>query len=128
MFWFHSWYNPNNKIIIKKNLIFIQLRKFTNLKVKIIGKINAISTSKIKKITVIKKKCNENGIRAEDLGSNPHSNGEHFSRSINDFFDNKIDKNIIILEIKIITIVIIDIKMIIYIKFLLNFLIGNQIY
>lgn len=46
------------------------------------GKIRAISTSKIRKITVIRKKCKENGIRADDLGSNPHSNGEHFSRSI----------------------------------------------
>lgn len=55
--------------------------KFTNLNKGIIGKIKAISTSKIKKITVIKKKCKEKGIRADDLGSNPHSNGDDFSRS-----------------------------------------------
>jgi hypothetical protein len=47
---------------------------------------------------VIKKKCRENGIRAEDLGSNPHSNGEHFSRSLNDFFERIIERNIIILD------------------------------
>lgn len=82
MFWFHSWYNPINKINKKKNLIFVQNIKFTNLNRGIIGKIRAISTSKIKKITVIRKKCKEKGIRAEDLGSNPHSNGEHFSRSM----------------------------------------------
>lgn len=82
----------------------------------IIGKIKAISTSKIKKITVIKKKCKEKGIRAEDLGSNPHSKGDDFSRSENVFFDKIIDKNIIILEINIIIKKIFVIKMIIYIK------------
>lgn len=40
------------------------------------GNSSVISTSKIKKITAIMKKFNENGIRAEFLGSNPHSNGE----------------------------------------------------
>lgn len=116
IFWFHSWYKPINKIKIKKNLILVQKIKFTNLYNGIIGKINAISTSKIKKITVIKKKCKENGIRADDLGSNPHSKGEHFSRSINDFFDKIIDKNIIMFEINIIIIKIFVNKMIIYIK------------
>ena len=81
------------------------------------GKIKAISTSKIRKITVIRKKCKEKGIRAEDFGSNPHSNGEHFSRSINDFLDKIIDKNIIIFEINIIIKVILNIKIIIYIKY-----------
>lgn len=81
-----------------------------------IGKIRAISTSKIKKITVIKKKCNENGIRAEDLGSNPHSNGDDFSRSENDFFDSIIANIIIILAINIINKKIFIINMIIYIK------------
>ena len=40
-----------------------------------------ISTSKIKKITAIRKNRKENGRRADPLGSNPHSNGEFFSRS-----------------------------------------------
>lgn len=102
--------------------------KFTKLNNLIIGKIRAISTSKIKKIIVIKKKCREKGIRAADLGSNPHSNGEDFSRSINDFLDNIIDKNIIIFEIIAIINDIVKIKLIIYINFLLNLLIGSQIY
>ena len=46
-----------------------------------------ISTSKIIKIIVTIKKCKEKGIRADDLGSNPHSNGEDFSRSLLVFFD-----------------------------------------
>jgi len=45
-----------------------------------IGKIKVISTSKIKKITAIRKNRRENGVREEDLGSNPHSNGDGFSR------------------------------------------------
>lgn len=116
MFWFHSWYNPISKIKIKKNLIFVQKIKFTNLNSGIMGKIRAISTSKIKKITVIKKKCNENGIRADDFGSNPHSKGEHFSRSENVFFERIIDSNIIMLEINIIIKKIFVIRIIIYIK------------
>lgn len=103
-------------MIINENLIFIQIIKLVIINDVIIGKIKAISTSKIKKITVIKKKCKENGIRADDLGSNPHSNGEHFSRSINVFFDNKIDNIIKIFEIKIVIMEIIKIKVIIYIK------------
>lgn len=65
----------------------------------IIGRISVISTSKIKKIIVIKKNRKENGSRDDDLGSNPHSNGDLFSRSIKVFFD-KIDaNNITIVEI-----------------------------
>jgi len=52
----------------------------------------AISTSKIKKIIVIKKNRKEKGRREEDFGSNPHSKGEHFSRLIKAFFD-RIDAN-----------------------------------
>ena len=44
-------------------------------------KVEAISTSKIKKVTAIKKNRNEKwGRRVELFGSNPHSNGEEFSR------------------------------------------------
>lgn len=53
------------------------------------GRRSVISTSKIKKITAIKKNCNENGSRALFLGSNPHSKGDLFSRSIILFFDTK---------------------------------------
>lgn len=101
MVWFHSWYNPINNIIIKKSLTLVQVKKLTILKRGIIGKIKAISTSKIKKIMVIKKKCKENGIRAIDLGSKPHSKGEHFSWSIKDFLDKINDKIIKIVEIMI---------------------------
>ena len=41
--------------------------------IKAIGKISVISTSKIRKITAIKKNRKEKGKRAELLGSNPHS-------------------------------------------------------
>lgn len=44
----------------------------------------------------IKKNCNENGIRAEDLGSNPHSKGDLFSRSTMFFFAIKLTSRIII--------------------------------
>lgn len=116
IFWFHSWYNPINSIIIKKNLILVQIIKLTILNKGIIGKIKAISTSKIKKIIVIKKKCKEKGIRAIDLGSNPHSNGDAFSWSIKDFLDKIKDKIIKIIEIKRKIEDRVNIKIIIYIK------------
>lgn len=82
----------------------------------IIGKIKAISTSKIKKIIVIKKNRIENGSREEFIGSNPHSKGDVFSRSFNDFFDNKDAKYITIIEIVIIIKAIIYSVKIIYTK------------
>jgi len=42
---------------------------------------SAISTSNIMKITEIRKNRDEKGSRAEFFGSNPHSNGDLFSRS-----------------------------------------------
>jgi len=53
------------------------------------GRRSVISTSKIRKITAIKKKRREKGSRAVPLGSNPHSNGEFFSRSEIVFFESK---------------------------------------
>jgi hypothetical protein len=47
----------------------------------VIGRSKAISTSKIKKITAIRKNRSEKGSRADLFGSNPHSNGDLFSRS-----------------------------------------------
>ena len=52
-----------------------------------IGSSSAISTSKIMKITAIRKNRDEKGIRAEFFGSNPHSNGDLFSRSSLFFFE-----------------------------------------
>lgn len=45
---------------------------------------------------VIKKNRIEKGIREEFIWSNPHSKGEHFSRSLDVFFDNKEAKIIMI--------------------------------
>lgn len=53
----------------------------------IIGNIMAISMSKIRNRIAIKKNCKENGDRAFDLGSNPHSNGDIFSRSKIEVFE-----------------------------------------
>jgi alcohol dehydrogenase class IV len=47
-----------------------------------IGNSSAISTSKIIKITAVKKNRDEKGNSAEFFGSNPHSNGDLFSRSL----------------------------------------------
>jgi hypothetical protein len=46
----------------------------------VIGSTRAISTSKIKKITAIRKNGRENGSRVDLFESNPHSNGDFFSR------------------------------------------------
>ena len=43
---------------------------------------STISMSKTKKITARRKNRVENGRRALSLGSNPHSNGVDFSRSL----------------------------------------------
>jgi hypothetical protein len=49
-----------------------------------IGIRRTISISNTIKITASRKNRVENGIRAELIGSNPHSNGEVFSRSAED--------------------------------------------
>lgn len=46
-----------------------------------IGRSKTISISKTRKITANRKNRREKGIRADLFGSNPHSNGEAFSRS-----------------------------------------------
>lgn len=68
--------------------------------------------SKIKNIKLIKKNWILNGIRVLEIGSNPHSNEEFFSRFFKVFFDKIIFKvNIIkgisnkIINIKIILII-----------------------
>lgn len=80
----------------------------------IIGKISAISTSKIKKIIVIKKNRREKGKRDDDFGSNPHSNGDDFSRSMIVFFEIIEANNITTIEINIIIELINKIDIIIY--------------
>lgn len=91
-----------------------QIIKFEIFIIKIIGRIKAISTSKIKKIIVIKKNRREKGNRDEDFGSNPHSKGELFSRSDRDFFERIEASNITILDKIKINIVIVKTEKIIY--------------
>lgn len=74
--------------------------KLQFLKIKVIGRSKVSSTSKITKITVIKKNCKEKGNRAEFLGSNPHSNGLIFSRSLKVFLEIKFNKVVIKIKIK----------------------------
>lgn len=68
------------------------------------GSNSAISTSKMRKITAIKKNRKEKGSREDLLGSNPHSKGDLFSRSTIEFLDNKEAKSMTIEVIKISTI------------------------
>lgn len=62
--------------------VIIHVIIFLIFSVMIIGKIITISTSKMRNSTAIRKNCKENGNRAVDFGSNPHSNGDIFSRLI----------------------------------------------
>lgn len=84
---------------MKVKFVYSQISIFDVFIVKIIGRIRAISTSKIKKIIAIKKKRIEKGNREEFIGLNPHSKGDVFSRSILFFFDNREDRAITMKEI-----------------------------
>ena len=76
-----------------------------------VGSSNAISTSKIMKITAIRKNRDEKGSRAEFFGSNPHSNGDLFSRSSLIFFEINVanimmaDDNMIVIIVVVIIII-----------------------
>ena len=84
------------------------------------GNIKINSTSKIRKINVTKKNCNEKLIRLFDLGLNPHSNGLIFSESILDFIEILKISNIITL-VKVILLKNIIANIIIYIiKLIIN--------
>lgn len=109
--------------------VVVQIIIFDVLNDTIIGKIKAISTSKIKKIMAIKKNRIEKGRREELKGLKPHSKGESFSRSLTFFFASKVERIITIDAI-------IKIKQdinhkfkIIYINLIfLNLMIGSHIY
>lgn len=101
---------------IKNNVVEVHQIKLEVWKIPIVGKIRAISTSKIKKIIAIKKNRKEKGKRAEFIGSNPHSKGEDFSRSITAFLDKTEAKPITTLLIIKITVPIIKTKKITYTK------------
>lgn len=81
---------------IKKKNNEINIKGFIGLESMIgaSGSKRVISTSKIKKIIAIRKNRKEKGKRADPLGSNPHSKGEFFSRSLIVFFL-KIDDRVI---------------------------------
>lgn len=91
------------------------------------GSRSAISTSKIMKITAIKKNRDEKGSRAEFFGSNPHSNGDLFSRSSFIFFEISVVRIIMAEDNKMVSVAIVIIIVIIYLVFT-NFLIGSQVY
>lgn len=91
------------------------------------GSRSAISTSKIMKITAIKKNRDEKGSRAEFFGSNPHSNGDLFSRSSLIFFEISVARIIMADDNKMVNVAIVIIIVIIYLVFT-NFLIGSQVY
>jgi hypothetical protein len=92
-----------------------------------IGSNRAISTSKIMKITAIRKNRDENGSRAEFFGSNPHSNGDLFSRSSLFFFEISVVKAIMVVDSRMVIVAVVVMVIIIYLVFT-NFLIGSQVY
>jgi hypothetical protein len=82
-----------------------------------IGSSSAISTSKIMKITAIRKNRDENGSRAEFFGSNPHSNGDLFSRSSLIFFEIRVVNAIMADDSRMVTVAVVTIINIIYLVF-----------
>lgn len=98
---YHSYPKPKIKINKNKYIIIYICIIFIFTIIIIIGIIITNSTSKIKKITAIIKKCLENGIRDDSNGLNPHSNGDIFSRSIIDLYEIKYKIIVNIIKIKI---------------------------
>jgi hypothetical protein len=79
---FHSWIKPRRRISKKRIEV---IRVVFKLLVKIMvgmGISSTISMSNTIKIIAKRKKRIENGMRAVLLGSNPHSKGDDFSRSV----------------------------------------------
>ena len=74
---------PTIKIIIKRDIVTAKEVEGVNLKIKGEGINRTISMSKTKKITAKRKNRVEKGKRALFFGSNPHSKGVLFSRSLN---------------------------------------------
>ena len=82
-----------------------------------IGNNSAISTSKIMEITAIKKIRDENYSRADFFSSNPHSNGNLFSRTSLIFFENNVVNSIIAIDNEIVTVAVVLIINITYLVF-----------
>lgn len=116
----------NLKISNKKKIILqIIIDKLNLVDKKIRGIRRVISISKIKKINLIRKNWILKGRWLGEIGSNPHSKGDIFSRFVKDFLEIKIFKNISKIEIIQIINKIVSIIIIIYIKLFLNILIGS---
>jgi hypothetical protein len=64
------------------SLLRINVEAFDMLNMRGVGISNTISMSNTMKMMAKRKNRSENGIRALWVGSNPHSNGEDFSRSL----------------------------------------------
>ena len=91
------------------------------------GSNRAISTSKIMKITAIRKKCDEKGSRAEFFGSNPDSNRDLFSRSSLFFSEISVVRAMMAVDSRIVIVAVVVMVIIIYLVFT-DFLIGSQVY
>jgi hypothetical protein len=68
-------------------------------------------------MTAIRKNRDENGSRAEFFGSNPHSNGDLFSRSSLIFFEIRVVSTIMADDSKMVIIAVVIIINIIYLVF-----------
>jgi hypothetical protein len=110
-------------ISIRRNIDLISVHDFILVVIVTdIGSSSAISTSKTMKIIAIRKNRDENGSRAEFLGSNPHSKGDLFSRSSLFFFQIKVVRYITPFDTVIVVAVTVSI---ITNLFFTNFLIGS---
>ena len=78
---FHSWSSPKIRIIRNPKNGKVNNTLAEEGRIRGEGRRRTISISKTKNRTANRKNRREKGSRAEDLGSNPHSNGEDFSRS-----------------------------------------------
>jgi|LQAB01.1.fsa_nt_gi hypothetical protein len=83
----------------------------------VIGNRSAISTSNTRNIIAIRKNRKENGSRADPMGSNPHSNGDLFSRSSMFFFDIAVAIIMMIIDSIMIVVIIVVTIFIIYLIF-----------
>lgn len=125
--WVHSWYKPANRISKKNIPVSVHVMVFVILKILASGSRRVISTSKIRNTIAIRKKRSEKGSRADPLGSNPHSNGEFFSRSLMVFLEIKEERTMIAIDrmsVRDMSAVIIRIAS----PVITVFLVGSQIY
>lgn len=75
------------RTVKNKRLVSAQVEGLQKLRFTIAGRRRVISTSKIRKIIAMRKNRREKGRRDDDFWSNPHSNGDNFSRSVKDFLE-----------------------------------------